>query len=140
MCCKLEKKSNKTTMEIEAGQKTTAQVNTEEDREWMANQRIFKIEKEGHFPCFDFREFPNFNTKEVTGTIIGLICTLRCVECINMLSPASLMEIGMHMAFCESDDFREAGEIRNVVQHVAWDCVAALWRAMDDLGVRGCEI
>ena len=125
-CRNLEKRSNKATMNIEAGQKNATQVNPEEDGEWMAKQQIFKAEKEGCFPCFNFRKFPSFKKKEISGMVISLICTLRHVECINLLSPASLMEIGMCMAFCENDDFGEDGQIRNVIQHVAWDCVAAL--------------
>ena len=127
-------------MNINAKLKAVAQANGEEDGEWLAKQQIFDAKKQGCLPCFDFREFPSFKHNEINGMVTNLICTIGCVKHIKPLSPASLMEIGMHMAFCESDDFREAGQICNVVQHVAWDCVAALRRAMDPLGVRGCEI
>ena len=120
-------------MNVDTKPKAVVQGNGENNEEWLAKQQIFETEKKGCLPQFDFREFPSFKHKEITGMVINLICTLRCVECINLLSPASLMEIGMFMAFCKSSDLQEHRQIRNVVQHAAWDCVASLWRAMDPL-------
>ena len=122
-------------MNVDAKLETAAQVNGEKDGEWLTKQQIFSPKKQGHLPHFDFREFPVFKHKEIDGMAMNLIHTIGCAECINPLSPASLTEIGMCMAFCENDDLQEHKQIRNVVQHAAWDCVTSLCRAMDPLGV-----
>ena len=122
-------------MNIDAKPKAVTQDNGEEDGEWLAKQQIFDTKKQGCLPCFDFREFPAFKHREIDDMVMNLICTIRCVKCIDPLSPASLMEIGMCMAFCKNNDLQEHEQIRNVVQHAAWDCVASLQRAMDLLGV-----
>ena len=117
-------------------QEAVAQANGEEDRAWLEKQSIFRTKKQGCLPHFDFRKIPTFKRKEIGAMAMNLICTTRCVECINLLSPASLMEIGMHVAFCKNDDLQEHKQICNVIQHVAWDCVVSLCRAMDPLSVQ----
>lgn len=113
----------------------------EEDRAWLDAHLKFGTKEEGCIPYFDFATFYKLKTPNPAPNISrSIIFTLGMVESVNILSAASLMEIGMYTAFVEVRDLQEHSKLRNAIQHAAWDCVVSLRRRMDPLSDRGHNI
>ena len=71
-----------------------------EDGAWLEQNLNFRNKKQGCLPHFDFAELQKIKGSKLCADMeCSLIHTLGDVKSVNSLSAASLMEIGMHMAF-----------------------------------------
>ena len=112
-----------------------------EDRAWLERRLILRTVEEGSLPHFDFVGLQKIKSPEVCANAkCSLVFALGDVESIDILSAASLMEIGMCMEFTKICDQKEHNKICNATQHAACDCVVTLCRRMDCLSIHGFKI
>ena len=80
-------------------------LNNKEDRAWLDDKLIIEIEKRGSLSHFEFTGFHQAKTPAARANLeVATIHTLGFVDGVDLLSAASLMELGMHMAFSEICD------------------------------------